>query len=822
MTFWGKGVYSAKMLQNCRLTGNFHETIPEKITPRGTPEFSIPLDTEATDIIASFSNLFPMLHLLGIRHHGPGSSKALLKALHANPPGCLLIEAPADAENLLEYFSNSQFRIPNSEFAPPVAMLIYNPADFSQVSYLPFADFSPEWQAMLFAKERGIPMRFIDLPMSLGFAFEAAGKDNPQASLDFLEKLSPEEQQFQMDPMWHLARLAGYEDSERWWEVTFESVENQDDIFAALLEMVTALRADAPAEKPETLRREAHMRQGIRQAVKEGFENIAVVCGAWHLPALHQHERFKATADAALLKGVKKVKTSATWIPWSYERLTFLSGYCSGVISPAWYELLFAKPAEATTRWMVNAAHLFRQEDVDASAAHVIEAVRLAETLATLRGLAQPGIGELREAAISATCEGNLQKLDLIEKKLVTGTAVGRVPAEIPAVPLQRDLEAAIKSARLSKYWGDEEEKWLGATTAQPLGGIDLREESGKLKSHLLHRLLLLGIPWGALVEMRRHHTAGGFKEFWKMQWSPEFAIRIIEMGAWGNTVESACEAFVRHKTAEITALPDLTALLEHTLNANLPGAFDALLQCLQSLSALTTDVYLLMDALPSLAKIVRYGNTRGTDVAAVEQQVRELVPRICIALPAACSSLDEDATSNAFQRLLSVNRALGLLDNPQHSRHWHLCLETIALRPSVNGILTGACTRILFDKDIFDTPDTATHMRYALSPGNAPLAAAQWLEGFLHGSGLVLLHHLPLWNLLDEWVGELPEDAFTDVLPLLRRTFSRFPAPERERMLDLAKQGQVVTSHHATLAGFDEERAATVADTVKMLMGIA
>ena len=37
-------------------------------------------------------------------------------------------------------------------------------------------------------------------------------------------------------------------------------------------------------------------------------------------------------------------------------------------------------------RWLTRVARLLRDEDLDASSAHVIEAVRLAEALAALRG----------------------------------------------------------------------------------------------------------------------------------------------------------------------------------------------------------------------------------------------------------------------------------------------------------------------------------------------------------------------------------------------------------------------------------------------------
>jgi len=73
------------------------------------------------------------------------------------------------------------------------------------------------------------------------------------------------------------------------------------------------------------------MRQSIRAVEREGFERIAVVCGAWHAPVLQTMPAAKT--DAALLKGLAKVKVSATWVPWTMGRLTYWSGYGAGVES---------------------------------------------------------------------------------------------------------------------------------------------------------------------------------------------------------------------------------------------------------------------------------------------------------------------------------------------------------------------------------------------------------------------------------------------------------------------------------------------------------
>ncbi|MEO0341518.1 MAG: DUF5682 family protein, partial [Bacteroidota bacterium] len=201
------------------------------------------------------------------------------------------------------------------------------------------------------------------------------------------------------DPLGYIAHIAGYEDSERWWEHTFEQEADDLQVFEAINEMIGTLRAETSGfEQREILLREAHMRKILRKAIKEGFEQIAIVCGAWHAPALMDYEQYKSSEDNKLLRGLKKINLKACWIPWSYDRLAKSAGYGAGVISPAWYDLLYGKRKESNIRWMTKAARLFRKEDLDSSAAHVIEAVRLADTLAAIRQLPVPGIEDLHQA----------------------------------------------------------------------------------------------------------------------------------------------------------------------------------------------------------------------------------------------------------------------------------------------------------------------------------------------------------------------------------------------------------------------------------------
>lgn len=705
-----------------------------------------------------------------------------------------------DVEGVLEHAAHKELR-------PPVALLVYNPKDFDQASYLPFASFSPEWQALQYGLKHEVPVHAIDLPMDRLF-----GMREEANQLIFKEELTQEDRRMLTDPLGFLAELAGYADSERWWEATFEEGEKEEGVFEVILEMVRILRSELDRQETrETLLREAHMRKMIRKAVKEGFKNIAVVCGAWHAPVLADTLSRKASTDNKLLRGLNKVKTAVTWIPWTYDRLARQGGYTAGVVSPAWYALLFKQRPEVTIRWMSRVARLLRGENMDSSSAHVLEAVRLAETLAALRRRALPGLEELEEAAQSVFCQGDPTLMQLIRDKLIVGNKLGKVPPDIPVVPLQKDLEQSIRSARLTPE---------SKTTELIRKSFDLRKETNRLASLLLHRLNILNIPWGRLRKGSQFKT-GSFGEDWSLKWKPDFAIRIIEASAYGNTVyEASTNALLMQAKGE-QSLGDLAALMEVALRADLREAVDPLILRMRDLAALTKDVYQLMEALPSMINILTYGDTRQTDTEAVEQLVDEIIPRICIGLPVAASNIEEEVAEDLFDRLLAIHHAVSLLDRSDHNARWLQALQAVGVRPGIHMLLRGAATRLLFDRGHLPEAQVRERLSYSLSSGNDTKDSAQWLEGFLHGSGLLLIHHPSLWSLIDDWVQQRTPEDFDALLPLLRRIFSHYLAAERRQMLQMASRGVAALEPQKASAALHQGRAARVLPTLRQLLGI-
>lgn len=766
------------------------------------------------------------LHYFGVRHHGPGCARSLREALLALQPDCVLVEGPPEADALVSLSIAEDMQ-------PPVALLSYCPDEPGLAVYHPFAEFSPEWQAMQWAARVGVPLRFIDLPRAIDFGLDKARREAaaeapaaaPPGASDSVNTSVPDTGDAvpsedgavaaDDDPLSWLARAAGFEDGEAWWNHLIEERGAAESLFPAINEAMVALRQELgdPARGADQAQRErlreAHMRQCIRAAQKEGFERIAVVCGAWHLGGLQAD--IKARDDAALLKALPKLKVQATWVPWSHRHLTRASGYGAGIHSPGWYEHLWRHPGPPLARasaWLARIARLMRERDLDCSSAHLIEATRLAEALAALRGRPAPSLEELQEATRAVFSMGDDAVLTLIRDELLVGDRLGRVPASVPTVPLQRDLERAQKSLRLKPE------------VLQKTLDLDLRQPTDLARSQLLHRLNLLEVPWGSVATVGRS-ARGSFHEIWRLQWQPEFALRVIEASCWGQTIEQAASARTVDRCAGVERLDELARMVDDALLADLAPAVDAATRALQDRAAVNGDTVQLLSALPPLANVFRYGNVRGTDAALVAQVLDGLILRAAIGLPLAASALDEDAANALRESLLAAHKAIGLRDSAEQTRAWQRALLQLADMVGVHPLLQGLCRRLLLDAGVSSTDEVARSMSLHLSRGADPAKAAAWLDGFLNRNATVLLHDASVWGLLDTWLSSLKEDHFLGVLPLLRRSFSAFESSERHELAQRASHGATARPVATDLGEWDLERALQPLPLLRQLMGL-
>lgn len=736
-------------------------------------------------------------HLLGIRHHGPGSARALVAALEELRADCVLIEGPPDADEVIGLVAHQDLR-------PPVALLVYATDAPARAAFYPFAEFSPEWQAMRWAVARQLPVRFMDLPQ--------ANQLDPASFATTDRDLDAERDPVADDPLGALAEAAGYEDRELWWELVIEQRRDPAGVFEGILEAMTALREGRTVRDPRELRREAFMRRTIRAAEKEGHQSIAVVCGAWHAPALAEAARPPVRDDDALLRGLTKTKVTATWVPWSRARLAARSGYGAGVRSPGWYAHLWASRERVAERWLTEVARLLRSEGLDAPPASVIEAVRLADALAALRDRAMPGLAELHEATRAVLTHGEEARLALVRDRLEVGRGLGQVPADAPMVPLARDLAAQQKALRLK------------VSAEAKVIDLDLRNDTDRARSRLLHRLGLLEIRWGVAEDVRG--SAGTFKERWTLQWDPELAVALVEASVHGNTVDTAAASAATDKARRIDDLAALTALLDRVVLAEIPAAVDAALERVSAVAAVAGDAKVLMAALPPLARAARWGDVRGTPAARLLPVIDALFARVLIGLAGACASLDDDAASTVRGLVGGVTEALRLLDRPEPLDAWYGELAALVAREGVHGLVRGASARLLVEAGRIDEAELARLARLALSPAAPPQQAAAWAEGVLGAGATMHLAHDALWVALDTWLASLTEDAFVELLPLVRRAFAALGGPERRRLAERLRTlggggGSAAASAARHGPPVDAARAALIAPIVRQILGL-
>ena len=271
--------------------------------------------------------------LFGIRHLSPAAAYHLRQALDEARPRLVLVEGPSDLNAQMHWFCH-----PETEF--PTAIMSYTTQPPVRTILYPFAVYSPEIQAILWAHEHGVPCRFMDLPSPVFLALQAAEEEI--ALEEDQEDGGEEEAPMVSESVYRRLETLTGEDHDTFWERTFEQIETPEEYQAACNTFGNQLRAaseDDPRQTAETLVREAYMKRTIQDAIDGGVpaEDIFCVCGAFHVAGL---ETCRPMTDEEL-QSLPRLESTATLMPYSYFRLSSRSGYGAGNKAPAYFELLW-------------------------------------------------------------------------------------------------------------------------------------------------------------------------------------------------------------------------------------------------------------------------------------------------------------------------------------------------------------------------------------------------------------------------------------------------------------------------------------------------
>ncbi len=464
----------------------------------------------------------------GIRHLSPAGAFYLRRFLDEKRPKMVLVEGPDDLADMLVHLQNPEAK-------PPVAVLAYTKEAPVRTILYPFAEYSPEYQAVLWCGENGAECRFIDLPTEAFLALPSVE-----------EAAQGEEERFLVYRA--LDQRTGEDGHETFWERTLEQAGSAEgyhqgaNLFGKSLRELTQGK---DSDWEEILLREAWMRKQIRAALQDGIapEQMVIVTGAYHVEGLKSWRQEPSQEEMERLCHLPRVSANHTLMPYSDYRLSSRSGYGAGNKAPAYYALLWKAllhqaPMETAYNYLSRIAGYQRSSGSPVSSASVIEAVRLSYELARLRGGHMPALRDLRDAAVTCLGGGDMASVSLAVADTEIGTKIGSLPEGVSRTSIQEDFYRQLKELKLDKYRD---------ITAQDLA-LDLREKRNVVseksafldlhRSFFLHRLRVLGVSF--VNEKKRQQENATWGEQWVLRWTPEAEIELVEAALKGDTIVQA------------------------------------------------------------------------------------------------------------------------------------------------------------------------------------------------------------------------------------------------------------------------------------------
>ncbi len=697
----------------------------------------------------------------GVRHLSPGAAFHLRRALDAAKPELIFVEGPADLNDQMRWLCHSEAKF-------PAAILAYTKEQPVRTILYPFAVYSPEIQAILWANEHHVPCRFMDLPSGVFLAMERP------ITADTDEDLTGTTESVYR----RLEALTG-EEQDTFWERNFEQAANYLTACNTFGRELRASVRDAPRRIAETTVREAYMKRVISEAVGDGVpeEKIFCVCGAFHVEGLLSC----APMSDGELAALPVADSMATLMPYSYYRLSTRSGYGAGNKAPAYFHLLWDAMnggglESAARAYLVKLAAAHRKAGNLVSSAEVIEAARLADILRQLRGGAYPCLQDLRDAAVATMGHGNFSELAVAFASTEIGTKIGFLPEGVSRTSVQEDFYRQLKNLRLERFHTAE---------LQQLD-LDLREklnvksqEAALLdlrRSFFLHRLRVLDVHFGRVLPSRQDKANWG--EYWELRWTPETEIEVVESALLGDTIQDAASFALKERGERATAISEAAAIFQDAFLCGMPGAAAYALTVLQALSvdaAALTDV---AETAERLSLVIRYGDLRRFDAAPVVPLIEQMYLRACLTLEDACvcDTKSARAVTEAMDRLNSLPLNHDFLDRDA----WIALLERISDRDDLNTRCSGFAMAILLERGAADEELLARELSRRLSPGVPAELGAGWFEGLASKNRYALITRLSLWRHLSAYLDSLDEPAFRRALVFLRRAFSDFSPSEK------------------------------------------
>jgi hypothetical protein len=745
------------------------------------------------------------LYWFPVRHHSPAVARHLEAALLRRKPKIVFIEGPHEGNHLIPHIIDPKTRPPVAVYSSyrddanvlglagiesPAADI---PARFA--CWYPLLAYSPEYVAMLAAKKASAEVVFVDLPHHALIRPASARQLKPPAEADGESRKKdrttsePEDDRLIVESGFYqkLAEVAGYRTWDEAWDSLFECREFAD-VEEFRRELATFCCASRATSDPKRIRadgtveRERFMLRTIRQTLakkKVKPEEAMVVCGGFHL--------FLDRNDPEPPPAVPEGTTYVTVVPYSFFRVSQLSGYAAGNRAPQFYQLgwdlLRDDRAEDTlVEYVVDVLKQVRRQGEPLSSADAIAVSQHARMLGRLRGRPTPILDDIHDALITCCCKGKpeedgthlLKAIDAVD----IGTKIGKVTAALGRLPIVNDFHTQLSDLELGALL--EKEKTLELK-------LDKRQEKDARRSVFFHRLAFLKVPLGEQRDATAGEVVSGtlFKEKWVLRWSPSIEPALIEQNLYGDTVESAALSRLREELAHDEGNAARTCQrLAEAIDMDLPNLVrqveDACGQAIDTDERFAS----LSQALATLTVIDRHAVFRGLSRDVLDDLIRRCFDRACFAIPGV-ASVPEQQQQEVVGALQGLAEVVLRGDRPELDRTLFIDYVRKAAQDSTVPFLRGVFLGMLAELREITTAQLAAEVSaLARAPADVMVTAGDFLDGILAVSRTsIMLGADALIVALDELLRAAEWEPFLIMVPRLRAAFERLHEQQRESL---------------------------------------
>ncbi|MCC9600285.1 DUF5682 family protein [Stieleria sp. JC731] len=741
------------------------------------------------------------LYWFPVRHHSPSVAKHLEMAIHARKPKLIFIEGPAEANSLIPFIVDSQSK-------PPIAIYssyrdddnvlglagVASPAEdipprFS--CWYPLLSYSPEYVAMLAAKKVGAEVRFMDLPhhalLTPADQFIEHPQEPVEQEADESKPVIPkqviqrEDESLFVESSFYqqLAKAAGYKTWAEAWDTLFESRDWKDDVEAFRLEMATFCAAVRSTTSPDriatdgTLPRERFMMQTIRETLKSQKlkpRDAMVVCGGFHLFLDQNDDQPPPVQPEGTLY--------STVVPYSFFRVSELSGYAAGNRAPQFYQSMWELTKseqldDLLAQYVVAVLNRARRSGESVSSADAISVSQHARMLAQLRGRPVPILDDIQDALVTCCCKGNpqdegtqlLKAIDFVN----IGTKVGRVTAKLGRLPIVNDFYSQIDDLQLDEVMGKEKQLTVS---------LDKRDKQDERRSVLLHRLCFLEIPLVKQIDAPNTEFATGtlFKERWSLKWNPKVEPTLVEQNLYGDSIEAAVLAKLHEEVARDEGHAGRTCgHLRRSIEMDLPNLVaEVQVACGDAIDSDSRFVS-LTTALGHLLVIDRFATYRNLRRDELQELIVLAFDRACFSITDVCN-VPEDQQPPVIDALLSLADIMLKSEGDQFSRDLFAENVRSAAEESTVPFLRGAFLGMLTEIRSLPAQELANEISaYASAAPEQMIHAGDFLDGVMSVSRTsIMLGADSLVSSIDDLLKAADWDTFLIMIPKMRAAFER------------------------------------------------